>query len=163
MNHKLLLERKQKCGEYDKRWTNLKRLIKFMSEYSSLFVDDDSIAAIAKINEYIEKENSMLHSLYDECIVCEKEVKSTCSHEILIESCLNTYCAICGKSFDEKDISFDHIYIKGAIDSYEAGEISGIINTIERNNEDPIETFQKHSANNQALEKVKVNRRIVGK
>lgn len=163
MNHKLLLDRKQKCSEYDKKWSSLKRLIKFMAENKNLFAEDESIAAITRINEYIEKENNTLNSLRNECISCEKEVNSTCLHEILVESYLNTYCAICGKSFNEEDIPFDHIYIKGTIDSCEAMEIAGIIDTIERNNEDPIETFQSRSANNQVLEKVKIYRRIVRK
>lgn len=103
MNKELYIKNKNKVKELKELYYILRNLQSFLKDNEKNFKRENSILALKKIKEYLEKKEKEYKLLESDQKNIEKELYYNCNHEIAIKySNMPAFqCLICGSSLDK--------------------------------------------------------------
>lgn len=110
MNKDLLIKNKELYEEESILYFTISRIEEVLKK-QSFYHKPESLSALTKIKSYLEEKKNRLAFIEQEQKRIRKELRDTCSHEIILKTNLNTNCAICNRLFLELPTS-EHILIE---------------------------------------------------
>lgn len=110
MNKDLLIKNKELYEEEKLLYFTISRIEEVLKK-QSFYQKAESISALTKIKAYLEEKKNRLNFIEQEQKRIRKELRNTCTHEIILKTDLNTNCAICNRLFINPP-SFEHILIE---------------------------------------------------
>jgi len=142
MNNGLLIKREElykkarKCQVVDS-------INDFLTKYEKEFTSGNSIEAIKRIKQFLVQKEKENQTLEIERIALEKEIMSTCKHEIVKKNYDQAICLICGHWDFINEINYSHYFFEDLMYP-EEGEIYEIISKIAINNQNVFEVFEEY-------------------